>query len=870
ADLLADPLVNGTITIRDEAGNEATDTDSEPVTLSTTELTVTLNIDTISDGYINADEAKTETTTVSGTVSGDAKAGDIVHLEVNDKAYTATVTEDADGKLVWQTEVSTADLLADPLVNGTITIRDEAGNEATDTDVEPVVIDTDIDVTVTIDPVTGDDFLSFSETNQLPGQSEPVIKVTGTVTGDAQVGDVVDVTVGNVTHQVQVKDNGNGKLVWESEFTAENLMKNPDVTASISIRDPAGNEASHSAERTVAVETGSLITGDEKDNVIQGSENSDIIIADTQGFQQLPGQDYNIAFIVDSSGSVGATDIKNVIASLTEVFNALYNNTQLTGSGDVKILLVDFDTQVNFAVSVNLKDQGALKTLTDALAKMTSGGGTNYEDAFKATANWFNDVSSEGSENLTYFITDGKPTYYQDDKTSVDVDGRTGKNQVVTLDVTKIDYQPGKVISMDINGTSRVVIDANGNVYSWNGNSRTNIGSMRADGKGGYEISTRAGDGSSTTTQTSSNSKDAFALLIMACANVEAIGIKNGISASDLIDYDSDKVVTAGISAQDLAKVILGGDYVQMAGAQDTVHGNAGNDILFGDMVVFGDKTGFAAIKEYVAGQLNVDVSQLDVSHIAQYITEHPAEFDQSQVDGGRDVLFGGVGNDILYGGGGDDILVGGSGDDVLFGGKGNDILIGDGFDSMSEMASHMNMTVDQLTFDKVVDYVTQNSEELGAMGSGNDVLYGGEGNDILVGGGGNDMLYGGEGDDILYGGTGNDTLIGGKGDDTLYGGSGSDTFTWLKGDDGHDVIKDFRADEGDRIDLSDLLGDVAETDLASYIRITNDNNGNAVIEINTNGQINSGATMSITVENCSAGDFDINSLMAKPDTPVI
>ncbi|MGE6981396.1 retention module-containing protein [Kluyvera intermedia] len=873
SDLLADKQVNGSITITDEAGNEATATDDETVKIDTTPPVVELEIDIISgDGFINADEAEKTTTTISGTVGGDAKAGDVVQLEVNGNKYTAEVVADKDGKLVWQTEVATSDLIAKQTVNGTITITDEAGNKATAIDKETVIIDTEIDVTVTIDPVTGDDFLSFAETNQLPGKSEPLIKVTGTVTGEAKAGDIVDVKVGDVTQKVTLTDDGKGNLVWEAEFTASNMMNNPKVSASISISDPAGNTASDSTSRPVTIETGNLITGDEKDNVINGGDTSDIIIADTQGFQQLPGQDYNIAFVVDSSGSVGATDIKSIIASLTTVFNALHQNAQLVNSGDVKILLVDFDAQVNFAVSVNLKDSGALKTLTDALAKMTSGGGTNYEDAFKTTSNWFHDVSSSSSENLTYFITDGKPTYYQSgEKTSVDVDGRSGNNNVVMLDVTKLDYHPGQVVSMNINGTSRVVIDASGNVYSWNGSTRTSVGIMRADGKGGYEISVRAGSGSSTTTDTTTNSTYAFGLLMAMCGNVEAIGINNGINASDLIAYDSDGKVTAGISASELANAILGGDYVQMAGAQDTVHGNGGNDVIFGDMLQFGDKTGYAAIQEYVAGKLNIAVNQLEVSHIAQYISEHPAEFDQSQADGGRDVLFGGVGNDILYGGGGDDILVGGSGDDVLFGGKGDDILIGDGFDSMADIASHLNTPVNQLTFDKVVDYVTQHSEELGAIGSGNDKLYGGEGNDILMGGGGNDILNGGEGNDLLFGGTGNDVLIGGKGNDTLYGGTGSDTFTWLKGDDGHDVIKDFRADEGDRIDLSDLLGDVANTDLASYIKVTDDNHGNTVIEINTNGQMQSGSsTMSITVENCTSADIDINSLIAKPDAPVI
>ena len=872
ADLLADPQVNGSITITDQAGNTATATDVESVQIDT-DIRVSLDIDTISeDGWINAEEAEQPTTTISGTVGGDAKAGDVVQLEVNGNQYTATVTDGPNGSLVWQTEVNTADLLADPEVNGSITITDQAGNSATATDVETVRIDTTISVVVTIDPVTGDDFLSFAETNKLPGQESPTIKVTGTVTGEATVNDFVDVTVGDVTHRVQLQDDGNGNLIWEADFSADNLMKNPDVSASITITDPAGNTASDSADRVVTIETGNLITGNEYDNVIEGGEGtSDLIIADTQGFQQQPGQDYNIAFIVDSSGSVGENDVKSIIASLTEVFNKLSSSAQLENSGEVKILLVDFDTQVNYSVSVNLSDPNALKTLTDALAKMTSGGGTNYEDAFKTAANWFTEVGSEGSENLTYFITDGKPTYYQTgEKTSVDVDGRN--NSVVTLDMTKISYTPGDVVSMNINGTSRVVIDADGNVYSWNnsgwgGWSSSNIGNVRADGKGGYEISTRGGTGNSTNSTATTNSLSAFALLMAVCGNVEAIGINKGITASDLESYDSDGNVMAGVAADELANAILGGDAIQMAGAQDTVHGNAGNDILFGDMVQFGSDTGYSSIKEYVASQLGVDASQLDVSHISQYITEHPEEFDQSQVDGGKDVLFGGEGNDIIYGGGGDDILVGGSGDDVLFGGSGDDILIGDGFNSAAELASQMGTTADKLTFDSVADYVSENAEELGALGTGNDILHGGEGSDILVGGGGDDILNGGLGDDMLYGGTGNDVLTGGAGNDTLYGGAGSDTFTWLKGDDGHDVIKDFNAEQGDRIDLSDILGDHTDN-LTDYLQVVQNSDGHAVIEINTDGQISSGANISITVEGCSAAD--INSLLASADNSSI
>ena len=70
--------------------------------------------------------------------------------------------------------------------------------------------------------------------------------------------------------------------------------------------------------------------------------------------------------------------------------------------------------------------------------------------------------------------------------------------------------------------------------------------------------------------------------------------------------------------------------------------------------------------------------------------------------------------------------------------------------------------------------------------GSGNDLLQGGGGNNLLIGGSGNDALYGDGGNDVLLGGDGNDDLIGGAGDDVLVGGDGNDI---LLGGTGNDLI---------------------------------------------------------------------------------
>ncbi|BDH44727.1 hypothetical protein TUM12370_07710 [Salmonella enterica subsp. enterica serovar Choleraesuis] len=889
--------VTADVTGYDAAGNPATDDDARPVGVDTIAPEVTITIDVIAgDDIINQAESK-EALDIRGKVSSDNPSdpvvswGDVtlIFTDASGKEVHRVGGVKVDGDLNWQTTLS-PEVVAE-LASGNWTVHaevsgyDAAGNKADAQDLRPVGVDTDITVTVVINPITGDDFLSFSETNKSPqpGSKEPTIKVTGYVEGDAVVGDTVEVTVGSVVREVKVTEGPDGQLVWEAEFNASDLVNNPNVTATIAIEDAAGNTASDDDTRSVTVETGTVSTGTSGDDTINSADgSSDIVIADVEGFQPNPGQDYNIAFIVDTSGSVGESDIDSIIKSLTTVFESLAESAAKDNSGTVNILLVDFDRDVNFAVSVDLKTPGALEYLIQQLQNMESGGGTNYEAAFKATANWFAQLGNTGAENLTYFITDGKPTYYQTSEVgSYKVaDYRTGTDTM--LDLGTVKYTPGEAYTMEIGGVMRTVISANGTVYSWtqarNGTwSSSAQGTARPNGKGGWEMSSLGGNGSSSTPTTTENSTAAFALLLAACGTVEAIGINNGISANDLIPYDSDDIVQSGIAAEDLANAILGKGDTSLPGAQDTVHGNGGNDILFGDIVEFAgiSGNGYKAMEAYVAGKLGVSVDAISSSHVHQYITEHPDEFDMSRADGGRDILFGGAGDDFIYGGGGDDIIVGGSGNDNLYGGMGNDILFGDGSNSYTEfaesVAAKMGVNASDLTFGQVYQYVVEHSDEfdVSRAGDGNDILHGGEGNDLLFGGGGNDILNGGNGNDMLFGGDGDDILSGGAGNDILHGGSGKDTFKWTSEDIGSDIIKDFNINE-DKIDLSDILKDVGEGDLSQFINVTtNGANNTATIEISTTGELQTGgaANISITVENYSGNaEALMDSLIAKPD----
>ncbi|MBP6020376.1 MAG: retention module-containing protein [Burkholderiaceae bacterium] len=551
------------------------------------------------------------------------------------------------------------------------------------------------------------------------------------------------------------------------------------------------------------------INGTPENDNIPGTLSNDIVVADVGKGLEITGGNYNIAFVVDTSYSMGSKGMSDAKASLTTVFNTLAASANTDYAGKVNVFLVDFDTNVRTTVSVDLKAEGALQTLLDAVTSMSYNdrnpgdqyGYTNYEDAFKTTANWFHsDVAKNntGAENLTYFITDGDPTRYQNNvpiNTLVYNDSGTTNDKAFSSLVDLVNYIPG-VTTVSHGG--RTIVNQDGQVFSWTRSgsswSSREIGQIKPDGKGGYELSVLAGSGTSATTDSKNQSRDAFALLTKdGLTTVEAIGLGSSVNTNELRNYDSDGQVKNNINPADLAAAILG-DGSALAPASDMVDGGAGDDIIFGDQVTFTglDKGGFDALKDHVAAQPSVS-GPVTAEVVHDYITENHASLNQllGDIDGGDDILRGGAGEDIIFGQGGD------------------------------------------------------------------DQLYGGDGNDIL---------YGGSGADKLYGGDGNDRLVGGKGNDELTGGAGDDTFAWEAGDQGTstapaaDTIFDFglngingKADDpngNDVLDLSSLLqgqntGTIASLDALLDFRFAG---GDTVVSIKSQGA-SGGVDQTITLK---------------------
>jgi Ca2+-binding RTX toxin-like protein len=198
---------------------------------------------------------------------------------------------------------------------------------------------------------------------------------------------------------------------------------------------------------------------------------------------------------------------------------------------------------------------------------------------------------------------------------------------------------------------------------------------------------------------------------------------------------------------------------------------------------------------------------------------------------GGDDIVIGGTGNDTIGGGSGSDELRGGEGNDLIFGGTGNDVIYGGEGDDIAWGGSGNDLLKG-----------ANGNDTLGG-GAGNDQLHGGAGRDVLYGGEGNDLLLGDGGDDALYGGNGHDRLNGGVGNDLLSGGAGADTFIF-KNNEGDDVIRDFNAAQGDRIDLGGQ----------TYTAFENDE-GLAVLELSGGG--------SVTLNGIAVGDIAADWFLA-------
>ncbi|RKJ91880.1 retention module-containing protein [Aeromonas veronii] len=131
--------------------------------------------------------------------------------------------------------------------------------------------------------------------------------------------------------------------------------------------------------------------------------------------------------------------------------------------------------------------------------------------------------------------------------------------------------------------------------------------------------------------------------------------------------------------------------------------------------------------------------------------------------------------------------------------------------------------------------------------------------------------LVGSDQGDWLFGSSGDDLLLGGHGNDILTGGAGSDLFIWQHGDEGSlglpaiDTITDFHPEQGDKIDLADMLQGVTGNgvdDLLKHLSasVTTGSNGLSDVNLSVAPAGDGHVTQQITLKDVDLSSWNLTS----------
>nr|WP_301538778.1 Ig-like domain-containing protein [Citrobacter portucalensis] len=409
SDLVTDHSIKATVTGHDNHGNVQDANFIKAFSVDTT-ASAAVTVNTVGgDDVINAAEIQAGKVEVSGTVDGDVHKNDKVYITVNGNQVEATVIElpHMNGQLGYKAFVSTTDLQADPTIHVSVTGHDTAGNIQTATYDKTVIIDDRVDATIVLDPVSNDDVLNNVDAGQ------PTTIITGSVTGDVEVGDQVTVTVNGKDLPAIVSDSG-GKKVFRVEVSTVDLVHDQHITAHVVAHDDAGNRQQIDTDKTILI-----------DRVASGTVDIDSVTADNVlNHQELSGQKVTI------TGHVGGDA-------------QLYDPVTLTIGGH--------------------KYQGSVITL--------SGGGLGYQidvdsAVLRSDAHKVIDVELTGHDAPgNPFTAKSTHTYSVDEQAngSITINDHIAGDNVVNLNESKSDTVIKFTVSGDTHPTDVVDVSVNGN-----------------------------------------------------------------------------------------------------------------------------------------------------------------------------------------------------------------------------------------------------------------------------------------------------------------------------------------------------------------------------------------------------------------------
>jgi len=368
------------------------------------------------------------------------------------------------------------------------------------------------------------------------------------------------------------------------------------------------------------------------DGPITGGGGNDVLVGDIGGANNIvqPGQNYNISLIVDSSGSM---DKDSGTAGYTrmELAQAALKNLadQLVGhDGTINLQIIDFDSNVVANTSWSNITSANLSAIYTAIDNMVAEGATNYEAGFNASNAWLSSQTN-GYENITFFLTDGNPTYYINSYGNVAGPGK------VTDYYTMLNSVEAFALLSPITHVEAIGIGSEVN-----------------------ENYLKFFDNTDVTTETGS------------------VSFWNGTVTGPVGQVE---IVH---TAEELSAALQHGslEYTLLGAGDDHLASGDGDDVIFGDSVhtdALADANPSLTTADGAGWEVFEKLGWTE-QQITDYIkANHSTLATESGRTGGNDTIDGGAGNDIIYGQEGNDVINGGEGNDLLSGGTGNNILNG-------------------------------------------------------------------------------------------------------------------------------------------------------------------------------------------------
>ena len=644
---LADGKYTVEASVRDKAGNIGHSSDSGV-------------IDTVAPVV----ECKAETVeeASSATVNGQIKVtetGGLGSIEVNGReVITATETN----PVVITTANGTLTVTGYDAVSGTIMYRYSENGQAKDhTGKADNMIRDSFTVSVTdLAGHTAQNLLTVRITDTAPvaaNDANTIMEGDASVTGNVLTNDTLGVDAPTlVTQTVQDGQFGQLKLNADGTYTYTLDNSNPAVKAlsenetvqdtfTYTITDADGDTSTAQLAITVegAPQSQIIVDGNTANGNLNGGKLDDVLVGDKGGIETIinSGADYNVAIVLDKSNSMNSLKSGDNQSYFNMAKHALLKLAHdLAGhDGKVNVSFFTFNTLATLEVHIADLTEENVDQLVRSIMSFRASGLTNYDDIFQDVTAWFNSVSNNGYQNVTYFITDGQPTAYTQQGITV---GGGYVNQTV-IDAAQASFKDlAKVSSVHAIGLARGIQE---NVLNHFDNTMENGGSITEDS---YSYNTYTGTGWNDVTYRG------------ATGDAEVVNNKNEFDVA----LKSGTLQTVDVAVSD-----------------DTINGGAGDDVIFGDSIYTDNLTwvngntgvaytaanhegeGMNALKEYLKWSVNGGSDAGD-QQILDYVQSNWSSLLDGRATGGNDTLNGGTGNDVLFGGAGNDTLTGGEGND--------------------------------------------------------------------------------------------------------------------------------------------------------------------------------------------------------------